>query len=113
MGGIPFAIHRDSFSLTQINMHPYVLFLILVKLSFLLIIILQKAGVLKKNAPISVFVHQLFLASFAVFMLWIFRPTQKSILVRGEVKFLLFLFAILVLFDVKWEKFWESTREIF
>lgn len=94
-------------------MYPYVLFLFLIKISFLLIVILQKTGVIKKNAPIAIFIHQLFLSAFAIFMLWIFRPMQKTILIQGEIKYILFFFGILLMIDTKWKEFLKSAIDIF
>lgn len=95
-------------------MEFYLIYLIVVKVIFLISLILTWAGVLAKHSPIETFTHTLFFVSFAGYMMYVFRPTTKTVGVHvdGEFHIFLFIFAILVLLDIDWKQWGMSVYKM-
>ena len=89
-----------------------VMLLIAVKVIYCIVLVLTWFSVLNKNSPIKIFTHQLFFFSYAVFMLWIFRPRGQPYVVDKEVKILLFIFAIVTLLNLEWKEWFNSMKNM-
>ena len=95
--------------------------ILLIKLVFLYALVRLRAAkawgldknTIEKFENLEGITHKLFFISMSVLMIYLFRPhalSPKPVLIDGETKTFLFLFAVLTLLGINYKAGWEEVK---